>query len=92
MLIHGIGGRSCISEVDLRSRKLYFWTVNQIIGTKCLTRHPFLFYYKLTMENLRKRYTIQNSVDALEMAVQSNLIEPQSMRIAFLLTEDMRYD
>ena len=27
------------------------------------------------------REYIQNSVDALEMAVQSNLLEPQSMRI-----------
>ena len=31
------------------------------------------------------REYIQNSVDALEMAVQSNLIEPQSMRIDIIV-------
>ena len=34
------------------------------------------------------REYIQNSVDALEMAVQSNLLEPQSMRIDIIIDAD----
>ena len=37
------------------------------------------------------REYIQNSVDALEMAVQSNLIEPQSMRIDIIVDAENSY-